>query len=168
MEKLKRFLLSKSGMGIFSLTAAATAAIVCFLIGYSIQIIIKSAVLAFLLSLSSAIDIKTRELDNAFPFSVFFLSFSFVSLSDVPFILTGALLGLLVTLIPALSKNESVGGADIKMCMALGAFLGPVKVALSIIIAITAALIYGKVRKVKSIPLIPFLFLGVLPTLFIP
>jgi prepilin signal peptidase PulO-like enzyme (type II secretory pathway) len=86
----------------------------------------------------------------------------------LPNLLIGAAFGLCITLIPALiMKSGMVGGADIKMCTALGAFMGPFPFSMALIFSMPFAIIYGIKNKDKSIPLIPFLSIGALISLTI-
>ena len=161
MTKIIQFLGKKHGMFIFALIASPTISLLHYLLGCSVVSCIRTFAMVFLLSIASLWDIKAREVDDIFSACLLCFSFSFISLSGIPKLFIGAVFGLLVMLIPALIlKKDKLGGADIKMSCALGAYLGPFGLALSLGIAMPLALIYGKIRKDRSIPLIPFISIG--------
>lgn len=51
---------------------------------------------------------------------------------------------------------SSMGGGDIKLCAALGLLLGPLAGAFLLSAALLAGAAYGAVRRVKRLPLAPF------------
>ncbi len=161
MNRLKSILSSKIGIAFVVLAISAFPTSICALLGRSVEDCIRTAVFVFIISLASIFDIRDREVDNIFTACILCFSFSFISLQSIPKLIIGAVFGLLVMLIPALIlKKGKLGGADIKMSASFGAFLGPFGLALSLGIAMPLALIYGLVKKDKSIPLIPFMSVG--------
>ena len=168
MNRFKTFVFTKTGIVTAAVAASAFPAIVCILLGRSATDCIRTSVFVFIVSIASLMDIRDREVDNIFPACVLCFSFSFISLQSIPRLIIGAVFGLLVMLIPALIlKKGKLGGADIKMSCAYGAFLGPFGLALSLGIAMPLALIYGLVKKDKSIPLIPFMSVGAVISILI-
>lgn len=110
-----------------------------------------------LLILIAIEDSRTRTIPNYYPLSIFILSFL-----DSPawrVAISGILMGLLFLIIAALSKNQ-LGGGDVKLIAALGAYLGIIGATFSVVIGLAAAVameILVKRNLKESFPLGPYL-----------
>ena len=152
-------------MIVSALIAAVTVTSISAVLGKPAGSVIRTFVFSILITYASLLDIKSREVDDIFSACILCFSFSFRTLGDIPKIAVGAVFGLLIMLIPALiMKKGKLGGADIKMSCAVGAFLTSFNCAIAIIFSMILSLIYGIKHKDKSIPLIPFIAVGAVIT----
>lgn len=128
----------------------------------------KAAILAGLLTIISFVDLHTRIIPDYMVIAALIpgIIFSFLGSPSITDSLLGMLCGGGVMLLLALVPN-SIGGGDIKLMFALGAFLGPGKTLYAILLSFVAASIIGllllmfKVCGRKDyIPFGPFLSLG--------
>ena len=109
-----------------------------------------------LLIYASYTDIKKREIPIAVPICISILSlFSFHPLG---------ILACVPFLIVALINPENMGGGDIKLIASTGLFLGLQSTMLGVILGLTSSIIFYIVsgRKIKNLPLAPFLTTGFL------
>lgn len=131
-------------------------------------IVIKIIILSCMLVITSFIDIKHQIIPNKLVFIILILGLIFSFIGDIS--LFQALLGMMVgggiMLILALVPNV-LGGGDIKLVFALGAFLGPIKIIWAIFFAFIFAavlsiilLIFKIKKKNEFIPFGPFLAVG--------
>lgn len=75
--------------------------------------------------------------------------------------LMGLLLcGLPILLVAISLKKGFIGGGDIKLCAALGAFLGPIDALLIILVALICLSVFGLAKHAEHmrIPFAPFVF----------
>lgn len=113
-----------------------------------------------LMVLLSIEDIKTRTIPNYYPLAILVLSLLTSSVSQV---LIGSLtVGGLFLIIAVLSKGK-LGGGDVKLIAALGAYLGVIGAVASIVIGLVVAIITEILVKRNfkdSFPLGPYLAAG--------
>lgn len=139
-----------------------------------INSILQGVILCFLLLIASYTDIKKREIPDTVCRLIAFtglLNFRFVNL-----------IGLIVALpffMAAISKENSIGGGDIKMTAALGIAFGFWNGIYGLILALMLLLVFyivlkliAKIRKKQvpknlSMPLAPFLGIGFITIYFI-
>ena len=118
---------------------------------------------------ASVQDIKHREVSNIVHILIIVLSIPYLNFEGV----LGCLIGFTIFMLPNFFKNECIGGADIKFMATTGLLIGTEKIILattiSMIMAIVSTIILTKIlkRKYKSIPLIPYLFIGCMLTFFV-
>jgi leader peptidase (prepilin peptidase)/N-methyltransferase len=115
-------------------------------------------VVFLLLLLASLWDLRKKEIPNFIPITIGI--FSIPILIKSPINLFGFGLAVLLFLISLLSKEESIGGGDIKLIASVGLFLGLFGVAVVVVIAMTGAEIAKKISKKKEIVLAPFVLIG--------
>ncbi|MCL2253587.1 MAG: A24 family peptidase [Lachnospiraceae bacterium] len=136
-------------------------------------IIIKGLLFSSLLIIASITDIKRREIDNFIPVSILV-----ISLIGYGGSFSGAMITALPFFIPAIGKDNSIGGGDVKIMFACGALLGIGGGFLQTVIALPLALLFSlgivikkrynppgnretlKPEKRIVIPLAPFLCVG--------
>lgn len=118
------------------------------------ELAVFTALIVYLTGISRT-DIKTREISNFAPL-VIMMSTPF--LNTIP--LTERLIGLFGIGLFLLAVNlltNGFGMGDVKLCAAFGFLLGALVECIALIIALTAALICAKIKKMNSLPLAPFL-----------
>jgi len=125
---------------------------------------IKGLLFASLLIYAAVTDIIRREIDNFVP--AFILVASFIGAGGS---FWGAVITALPLFIPAIIKNGSVGGGDIKLMFACGALLGvwggltQLIIALALVALFSFGILIKKdltACKKTAIPLAPFLCAG--------
>lgn len=133
-------------------------------------IIIKVILLSCILFIISFIDIKHRIIPNKLVLITLIIGIIFSFIGDMTFYkaLLGMIVGGGIMFVLALVPNV-LGGGDIKLMFALGAFLGPIKIIWAILLAFIFAallsiiLLIVKIKKKNEyIPFGPFLALGTL------
>ena len=118
---------------------------------------------------ASVQDIKYREVSNIVHILIIVVSIPYLDFNG----LIGCLIGFSIFMIPNFFRDECIGGADIKFMATTGLLIGTEKIILatiiSMVIAIVSTIILTKVLKIKykSIPLIPYLFIGCMLTFFV-
>ena len=118
---------------------------------------------------ASVQDVKYREVSDIVHIFIIVLSIPYLSFEGG----LGCIIGFIIFMLPNFFKNECIGGADIKFMATTGLLIGTEKIILattiSMIIAIVSTIILTKIlkRKYKSIPLIPYLFIGCMLTFFV-
>lgn len=129
-----------------------------------ITTIIKGLLFSGLLIYAAYTDLKRREIDNWLCVSLLI-----VSLIGVGGSFWGAVLTALPFFTPALVKDGSIGGGDIKLMFACGAVLGVWGGFVQVIFGLLAAATFGfailtrwglRAYKKTAIPLAPFLCAG--------
>lgn len=107
------------------------------------------------------IDYKTREIPNKVHIIILLLSLININLKQS---LIGLILLPIPFIIPIFIDYNSVGGGDIKLIGAMGAFLGFKKGIIALIISLTLALILNllifKKNKKEIFPLAPYMAIG--------
>jgi len=110
-------------------------------------------------------DWRTRRIPNKLNFSLIVLGVLFHALqSDLPNALLGMLMGLVISLHPALilrmSVLQGIGGGDIKFMMALGSFYGPSLPFFYVLgIGSIAAVVGGLVQLIRARQLVTYILL---------
>ena len=118
---------------------------------------------------ASVQDIKYREVSDIVHILIIVLSIPYLSFEGI----LGCVIGFTIFMLPNFFKDECIGGADIKFMATTGLLIGTEKIILattiSMVIAIVSTIILTKIlkRKYKSIPLIPYLFIGCMLTFFV-
>ena len=162
-EKRKTVLLF---MGI---TAIVTVAMLVFF-GCA-AVTVRGIILCLILLYSSYSDIRTRECSNYLHLMIVIAAFIECKAAELPaMILGGVLLGA-VMLVPLLTGNRTLGGADIK-CSAACAFLlglkrGLIGLTAGLLLAVIINGIKNRKKKDKSFPLLPYLSVGFTAAYFI-
>ncbi len=103
----------------------------------------------------SATDIRTRQISNLAPFFIIIAS-PFLNYIPLAARLTGTAVVFVLLLVFNLA-TDGFGMGDVKLCAAFSFWLGMFPTFLAVILALSAALIVGKITKQKSLPLAPFL-----------
>lgn len=107
-------------------------------------------------------DIKYREVDDIVHIIIIIISLPYISIDNI----LACLLCFVILIIPNFIIQDSIGGADIKFMASTGLLIGVQKIImaifLSMIIAVIITIISIKIlkRKDRSIPLIPYLYIG--------
>lgn len=118
---------------------------------------------------ASVQDIKYRKVSDIVHILIIVLSIPYLSFDGV----LGCVIGFAIFMLPNFFKDECIGGADIKFMATTGLLIGTGKIILAttigMVIAIVITIILTKIlkRKYKSIPLIPYLFIGCMLTFFV-
>ena len=129
-----------------------------------IALIIKGLLFSALLIYAAVSDIKRREIDDWLCVSVLI-----ISLIGTGGSFWGAVITALPFFIPALVKNDSIGGGDVKLMFACGAVLGVWSGLGQTVIALLLVTLFSlgilitkgwKACKKTAIPLAPFLCVG--------
>lgn len=162
-EKRKTVLLF---MGI---TAIVTVTMLCFF-GCA-AVTVRGIILCLILLYSSYSDIRTRECSDYLHLMIVIAAFIGCKTADLPAMILGGVLVGAVMLVPLLTGNRTLGGADIK-CSAACAFLLGLK---RVLIGLTAGLLLAVIingiknrkKKDKSFPLLPYLSVGFTAAYFI-
>ena len=162
-EKRKTILLF---MGI---TALVTVAMLGFF-GCA-AVTVRGIILSLILLYSSYSDIRTRECSDYLHLMIVIAAFIGCKTAELPaMILGGALVGA-VMLVPLMTGNRTLGGADIK-CSAACAFLlglkrGLIGLTAGLLLAVIINGIKNRKKKDKSFPLLPYLSVGFTAAYFI-
>lgn len=100
-------------------------------------------------------DIELREISNCAPIIVIMAS---PFLNDIPIVerLIG-FCGIGIFLLAANLLTNGFGMGDVKLCAAFGFLLGAIAECAALVAALTAAVIFAKIKKYESLPLAPFL-----------
>lgn len=156
----------------FLLTGVAAVLLLCFF-GVSVAAI-KGIIFFLILLYASHSDIQTREVDDYIPVMLAVTAFIGTELSNIGFMLIGAVAVSLPQLFMAVMKPEkSIGGADIKLSAACGLLLGFEKgiagLIFGLLLAVICTLCINKIknRKAEAIPLVPYLAAGFMAAYFI-
>lgn len=100
-------------------------------------------------------DIRCHEISNFAPV-VLILASPFISAVPIAERILG-LFGLLIPLAAVSIITNGFGMGDVKLCAALGWTLGAFTAYCALAIALTAAVVVGKITNTKLLPLAPFL-----------
>lgn len=120
--------------------------------------------LSIYLSGISMQDMRRREISNFAPV-VLIMASPFVT--EITF--TERFLGLLAVFVPLLAVNlftNGFGMGDVKLCAAFGFALGAITEFIALALALTAAVIVGRITKNNTLPLAPFLCSAGMATIF--
>ena len=128
------------------------------------SLLIKGLLFSILLTYAAVTDIKRREIDDWV-----WVSILIVSLIGTGGSFWGAVITSLPFFIPALIKNGSIGGGDVKLMFACGAVLGvsggfgQTVISLCLVVVFTTGILFTKgmnIYKKTAVPLAPFLCAG--------
>lgn len=133
------------------------------------MISIKGLILLLILLYASNSDIKTREVSNFIPLTIFITGLIHTDMNTLPAMFLGAVIISLPQLIVSVINPGTYGGADLKI-MAASSFLlgfdkGLISLIVGLVVAIITTYIIRKVRKEsldKSFPMVPYLSIGVM------
>ena len=162
-EKRKTILLF---MGI---TALVTVAMLGFF-GCA-AVTVRGIILSLILLYSSYSDIRTRECSDYLHLMIVIAAFIGCKTAELPAMILGGVLVGAVMLVPLLTGNRTLGGADIK-CSAACAFLlglkrGLIGLTAGLLLAVIINGIKNRKKKDKSFPLLPYLSVGFTAAYFI-
>lgn len=162
-EKRKTVLLF---MGI---TAIATVTMLCFF-GCA-AVTVRGIILCLILLYSSYSDIRIRECSDYLHLMIVIAAFIGCKATELPAMILGGVLVGAVMLVPLLTGNRTLGGADIK-CSAACAFLlglkrGLIGLTAGLLLAVIINSIKNRKKKDKSFPLLPYLSVGFTAAYFI-
>lgn len=120
--------------------------------GYETAII--TALTIYLFGISAQ-DIKYRKISNCAPI-ILIMSAPFICV--IPF--AQQIIGLAAVFLPLFAANiltDGFGMGDVKLCAAFGFITGAFAEYAALALALTTAIIIGKIKKIKSLPLAPFI-----------
>lgn len=120
--------------------------------GYEIAVL---TALVIYFSGISAQDIKYRKISNCAPI-ILMMSAPFVC--EISF--SQQIIGLAAVFIPLFAINvitDGFGMGDVKLCAAFGFVIGAFAEYVALALALTTAIIIGKITNIKSLPLAPFI-----------
>lgn len=162
-EKRKTVLLF---MGI---TAIVTVTMLCFF-GCA-AVTVRGIILCLILLYSSYSDIRIRECSDYLHLMIVIAAFIGCKAAELPAMILGGVLVGAVMLVPLLTGNRTLGGADIK-CSAACAFLlglkrGLIGLTAGLLLAVIINSIKNRKKKDKSFPLLPYLSVGFTAAYFI-
>lgn len=162
-EKRKTVLLF---MGI---TAIVTVTMLCFF-GCA-AVTVRGIILCLILLYSSYSDIRIRECSDYLHLMIVIAAFIGCKAAEFPAMILGGVLVGAVMLVPLLTGNRTLGGADIK-CSAACAFLlglkrGLIGLTAGLLLAVIINSIKNRKKKDKSFPLLPYLSVGFTAAYFI-
>lgn len=162
-EKRKTVLLF---MGI---TAIVTVTMLCFF-GCA-AVTVRGIILCLILLYSSYSDIRIRECSDYLHLMIVIAAFIGCKATELPAMILGGVLVGAVMLVPLLTGNRTLGGADIK-CSAACAFLlglkrGLIGLTAGLLLAVIINSIKNRKKKDKSFPLLPYLSVGFTAAYFI-
>lgn len=162
-EKRKTVLLF---MGI---TAIVTVTMLC-LFGCA-AVTVRGIILCLILLYSSYSDILIRECSDYLHLMIVIAAFIGCKAAELPAMILGGVLVGAVMLVPLLTGNRTLGGADIK-CSAACAFLlglkrGLIGLTAGLLLAVIINSIKNRKKKDKSFPLLPYLSVGFTAAYFI-
>lgn len=162
-EKRKTVLLF---MGI---TAIVTVTMLCFF-GCA-AVTVRGIILCLILLHSSYSDIRIRECSDYLHLMIVIAAFIGCKAAELPAMILGGVLVGAVMLVPLLTGNRTLGGADIK-CSAACAFLlglkrGLIGLTAGLLLAVIINSIKNRKKKDKSFPLLPYLSVGFTAAYFI-
>ena len=130
--------------------------------GYELTVFLLLS--AYLFGISRR-DILCHEISNFAPI-ILVMSSPFISSTPV----LERIIGMLGVFIPLMAVNiltDGFGMGDVKLCAAFGWTLGAYKEYCSLAVALSAAIIVGKIKHSKSLPLAPFISLSGMAALLI-
>lgn len=113
----------------------------------------------FPLSFAALWDFRHRIIPDWTVFLIFSCAVLNFALGQMP--LLPSVFGVTAVGIPLLitaSREDGIGGGDVKLCAALAALLGIEKMLLLLILALLSLTVSGKLRKKKSLPFAPFVW----------
>ena len=120
--------------------------------GYELAVLTALIIYFFRISVR---DIKCRKISNCAPV-ILIMAAPFVSV--IP--LSQRIIGLVAIFIPMFAVNiltNGFGMGDVKLCAAFGFVLGTFAGYAALALALSAAVIAGKITNKKSLPLAPFI-----------
>ena len=159
---------------VYNIVLPIMASVLLFSIYGSSMETVKGLIFFSLLLLASNSDIKTREVSNWYLLTIAILALVDTHMSELPFMLLSAILITLPQLLVAMVKEDSYGGADIKLMAACALLLGFDGAVFALIvglsIGIITTIIKSKIESKKlnqSFPIVPYLSLGSIISYFI-
>lgn len=132
---------------------------------------VRGIILSLILLYSSYSDIRTRECSDYLHLMIVIAAFIGCKTTELPDMILGGVLVGAVMLVPLLTGNRTLGGADIK-CSAACAFLlglkrGLIGLTAGLLLAVIINGIKNRKKKDKSFPLLPYLSVGFTAAYFI-
>lgn len=132
---------------------------------------VRGIILSLILLYSSYSDIRTRECSDYLHLMIVIAAFIGCKTAELPAMILGGVLVGAVMLVPLLTGNRTLGGADIK-CSAACAFLlglkrGLIGLTAGLFLAVIINGIKNRKKKDKSFPLLPYLSVGFTAAYFI-
>lgn len=132
---------------------------------------VRGIILSLILLYSSYSDIRTRECSDYLHLMIVFAAFIGCKVAELPAMILGGVLVGAVMLVPLLTGNRTLGGADIK-CSAACAFLlglkrGLIGLTAGLLLAVIINGIKNRKKKDKTFPLLPYLSVGFTAAYFI-
>lgn len=113
----------------------------------------------FPLSFAALWDFRHRIIPDWTVFLIF--SCAALNIASGQAALLPCIFGMAAVGIPLLitaSREDGIGGGDVKLCAALGALLGLERMLFLLILALLSLTVSGKLRKKKSLPFAPFVW----------
>lgn len=132
---------------------------------------VRGIILSLILLYSSYSDIRTRECSDYLHLMIVIAAFIGCKVAELPAMILGGVLVGAVMLVPLLTGNRTLGGADIK-CSAACAFLlglkrGLIGLTAGLLLAVIINGIKNRKKKDKTFPLLPYLSVGFTAAYFI-
>jgi len=128
---------------------------------------IKGMLFTILLIYAGISDITTRQVSNWVPFCIAIIGLIDIEISNIPFMVISSVIITLPQLFFAVKKQNSYGGADIKLMAActflLGLKGGLIALIIGLSLGISATVIKRKFKKEslkEKFPIVPYLAVG--------
>lgn len=132
---------------------------------------VRGIILSLILLYSSYSDIRTRECSDYLHLMIVIAAFIGCKAAELPAMILGGVLVGAVMLVPLLTGNRTLGGADIKCSVAcaflLGLKRGLIGLTAGLLLAVIINGIKNRKKKDKSFPLLPYLSVGFTAAYFI-
>lgn len=159
----------KTVLVFIGITGFIMFAMLCFF-GCAVAMI-RGIIFTLVLTFLSYSDLKTRECDDYLHLMIIIAAFIGMVLSELPYKILSAIAIGLIMLGTTLFGERSVGGADIKCCVACAFLLGFQRSLIGLMIGLLLAVIINIIRNRKNkhvgFPLIPYLAVGFITAYFL-
>ena len=156
----------KTIAGFILISSIAAIALFCFF-GLSVKAI-QGIIFSHILLISSYSDIKTSECDDYLSVMILITAFIGIELTAIPSMFVASMFTAGIFLFVAITVNDGIGGADIKIASASVFLLGFRRGIIGLIAGLLIAIIVNSIKSKKSgFPMVPYLTAAFIPAFFI-